>query len=76
MFSSLIPKLADFTDDQIAEAASKFLKRDLPAMQALVASPHGQLVIAQLRGLAQEGEAPEIFHRCPNCGFAHTIELK
>lgn len=76
MFSSLIPTIDSFSDEQIAELAAKFLQRELPEMQALVQSPPGQHVLGVLRGIVKEGEEPpEIFHRCPACGFAHTLEL-
>lgn len=78
MLSSLIPKVTDFSDDQIAEAGAKFLGKSVESMRKLVFSPQGQMVLAQLRAkLDEEQEQPGIMHRCPSCGFAHEIfEIK
>lgn len=74
MLSSLIPKVTDFSDEQIVEAGAKFLNLEAGMLAELVASPQGQYVLAHIRGKAKELEEPEsVFHRCPECGFAQEV---
>lgn len=77
MLSSLIPKISDFTDEQIVEAGVKFLNKDRDFVEKLVSSQAGQEVLARLRDTFDESAEPQgIFHRCSNCGFAEELFLK
>lgn len=77
MFASFIPKLSEFTDDQIIEAGAKFLEKDIDVVRSIVQSVAGQEVLSRIRGKVLENEEiPGVFHRCSECGFAEELFIK
>lgn len=73
MLGFSIPKITDFTDDQVIEAATKLLGIEPDRAAAIVNSMAGQAVLARIRD--KESEESTVLCRCPECEFAFETSI-